>query len=176
MIRALIVAHDLDGVIGVDGRIPWQCRGDLRLFRTLTMGCPVIMGRGTRESLPAPLDGRVNIVVSSTLPGAARSLSQAWGMAREMCDLSGATHAWVIGGESLYATALCDVAYAYVTRVQTRVDTNGAKHVARFPMERLAALAVDEVGGAFPMPGTEPMEWEQTTYRMRAGAGRAVGA
>lgn len=164
MIRALIVACDLDGVIGVDGRIPWQCRGDLRLFRALTMGCPVIMGRGTWESLPAPLDGRANIVVSSTLPGAARSLSQAWGMAREMCDLSGATHAWVIGGERFYATALLDVTYAYVTRVQTRVDTSGAKRVARFPLAQFDALAWEEVGGAGPMPGTEATEWEQTTY------------
>ncbi len=167
MIRALIAAHDLDGVIGVDGRIPWHCPGDLRLFRTLTMGCPVIMGRGTWESLPGQLDGRVNIVVSSTLPCAARSLSQAWWWAREVCDMNGATHAWVIGGEGLYATALCDVEYAYVTRVRTRVDTSGAKHVARFPVAALNALALDAVGHARPMPGTEAIEWEQTTYRVK---------
>ena len=93
MIRALIVACDLDGVIGVDGRIPWQCRGDLRMFRALTMGCPVIMGRGTWESLPGPLDGRECVVVSSTLPGAARSLSQAWQRAEAACERSGATRA-----------------------------------------------------------------------------------
>lgn len=167
MIRALIVACDLNGVIGVDGRIPWRCPGDLRLFRTLTMGCPVIMGRRTWESLPGPLDGRACIVVSSTLLGAARSLSQAWQRAAAECGRSGATHAWVIGGESLYATALYDVTYAHVTRVQTRVDLRGARDVARFPLATLGALAVDEVGHARPLPGTEALEWEQTTYRVR---------
>ena len=160
MIRALIAACDLDGVIGVDGRIPWQCRGDLRLFRHLTMGCPVIMGRGTWESLPGPLDGRTSIVVSSTLPGAARSLSQAWGVAREECERSGATHAWVVGGASLYAAALFDVEYVYLTRVQTRVDLRGARDVARFPLEALDALALDEVAHAWPIPGAETLEWD----------------
>jgi dihydrofolate reductase len=78
VIRALIVAHDRNGVIGVDGRIPWRCRGDQRMFRALTLGCPVIMGRRTWESLPMALVGREVIVVSRTMPGAARSLSEAW--------------------------------------------------------------------------------------------------
>lgn len=167
MIRALIVACDLDGVIGVDGRIPWQCRGDLRMFRALTMGCPVIMGRGTWESLPGPLDGRECVVVSSTLPGAARSLSQAWQRAEAACERSGATRAWVIGGASIYRPALFDVEYAYVTRVQTRVDLRGARDVALFPLATLDALAVGEVAHAWPLPGTEALEWEQTTYRVR---------
>ena len=63
----MIAAVSLDGVLGVDGRIPWRCPADQRRFRERTMGGAVVMGRRTWESLPSKLDwgDRLPIVVSS---------------------------------------------------------------------------------------------------------------
>lgn len=60
----LVVARADNGVIGKDGGLPWKLSSDLRRFRKLTMGKPVIMGRKTFDSLGKPLDGRDNIVVT----------------------------------------------------------------------------------------------------------------
>ena len=87
---ALIVAVAENGVIGKKGDIPWKCSSDLKHFRRLTMGRPVIMGRKTWQSLPGPLEGRDNIVISSR-PGfaskgahKAASPRQALGLARKI--------------------------------------------------------------------------------------------
>jgi len=61
---ALVIATDLDGVIGKDGRLPWHLPADLKHFRRLTLGKPVVMGRRTYDSIGKPLDGRTNIVLT----------------------------------------------------------------------------------------------------------------
>ena len=59
------IARDRNGVIGKDGVLPWRLKSDLAIFRAVTMGKPVIMGRKTWESLPKrPLIGRMNVVLS----------------------------------------------------------------------------------------------------------------
>ena len=63
----VILASTLDGEIGYKNSIPWRLKGDLKRFKDITMGHTVIMGKNTFESLPKPLDGRVVIVVSTTL-------------------------------------------------------------------------------------------------------------
>lgn len=62
---AMIVAATSDGSIGYKNTIPWKIKGDLANFKQLTMGMPVIMGRKTQESIGKPLEGRVNIVITS---------------------------------------------------------------------------------------------------------------
>ena len=64
MIISLVVAVADNGVIGRDGTLPWRISSDLKTFRRLTMGKPLIMGRRTFQSLKKPLDGRDNIVVT----------------------------------------------------------------------------------------------------------------
>jgi dihydrofolate reductase len=98
--RALIWAQSADGVIGRDGALPWHIPEDMALFRALTSGGTVLMGRRTWDSLPErvrPLPGRRNIVLTSgTIDGAevVRTLDEA------------PAHVWVIGGERVYAAAL----------------------------------------------------------------------
>ena len=65
MLISLIVAVAENGVIGRNGALPWRLSSDLKTFRRLTMGKPIIMGRKTFQSLGKPLDGRDNIVLSS---------------------------------------------------------------------------------------------------------------
>ena len=60
----LILARATNGVIGRDGALPWRLPADLKRFKTLTMGKPMIMGRKTFDSFPAPLPGRRHIVLT----------------------------------------------------------------------------------------------------------------
>ena len=111
----LIASVARNGSIGQDSDLVWHEPQDKRWFRRQTMGCPVIMGRKTWDSLPArfrPLPGRDNIVVtrqpSWAADGAqvANSLAQALALARAAAGQSGAERIFVIGGGQLYAQAL----------------------------------------------------------------------
>ncbi len=102
----LVVAMTRSGIIGVAGRLPWSLPEDLRLFRKLTWGGTVLMGRATFESLPAPLAGRHNLVVSRTLekaPGAEvwPSPEAALARARQL-----GRPIFIIGGRQLYRATL----------------------------------------------------------------------
>ena len=119
----LVWAQARGGVIGADGGLPWHLPEDLARFKALTTGGTVVMGRATWESLPAavrPLPGRRNVVLSRRpgflAPGAtvAASLEQA---------LAGATgDVWVIGGASVYRSALPLADLAVVTEIDAAYD------------------------------------------------------
>lgn len=120
----LIVARGRNGVIGRDGDLPWRLPEDLKFFKQVTAGAPLIMGRRTWESLPRqPLPGRANIVVSRNgdfRAGGARvysTLPLALAAARSLAAASGAGEVFVIGGAALYADALPLADRLYVTEV-----------------------------------------------------------
>lgn len=106
---SLIAALAANGVIGRDNTMPWHLPEDLKRFRALTTGHPIIMGRKTWDSLGRPLPGRTSIVVSRQvgldIPGArvVPSLDEAIGAA---AVAPGGDEAFVIGGAQLYALAL----------------------------------------------------------------------
>ena len=122
MIVTLVVAAAENGVIGRDNALPWRLASDLRRFRALTAGKPVIMGRKTHASIGRLLPGRRNIVVTRTgsvLPGAevAPSLPDALRMAErdapeEVC---------VVGGGELFREALPLAGRVELTRVHAEV-------------------------------------------------------
>ena len=120
---AIIVAAAENGVIGCNGDLPWRLPSDLRHFRALTMGKPVIMGRKTFQSLRKPLDGRDNIVVtrdSGFQAAGARvvaSLFAALELARQCAQERGADEIMVIGGAQIYAAARNLADRIYLTRV-----------------------------------------------------------
>ena len=126
MLISIVAALDECGLIGAGRRLPWRLRGDLRRFRRLTMGKPVLMGRRTFESIGRPLDGRTNIVLSRRTgyeaPGclAATSFEDAVALAREAGD--GVGEVMVIGGAEVYALALPVAERLYLTRVQGRFE------------------------------------------------------
>ena len=118
------VARGRNGVIGRDGGLPWRLKSDLALFKRLTMGKPVIMGRATWDSLPLkPLPGRTNIVLSrdgSFEPKGAvacEDFSEALQIAREQAEEDGAGEVCVIGGAALFALALPRARRLYLTEV-----------------------------------------------------------
>ena len=120
----LIFARSKNGVIGVDGGLPWHLPEDLAHFKRCTLGCPVIMGRKTWDSLPVkfrPLPGRANVVVTrqSDWQGTGALRADSLERAMELC--AEAEHVWVIGGAQLYALALPLAATAVVTEIDTEV-------------------------------------------------------
>lgn len=64
MLISLIVAHSSNRVIGIDGQLPWHIPEDLKYFKAITMGKPIIMGRKTFDSIGKPLPGRLNIIIT----------------------------------------------------------------------------------------------------------------
>ena len=125
----LIAAIAENGVIGRGGVMPWRLKSDMRHFRALTLGKPVVMGRKTYLSLHVrPLPGRTNIVVSRdpdfTAPGAlvAPSLAAALEAARGDAMRRGTRDVMVIGGADIYAQAMPLAARLEITRVHMRPE------------------------------------------------------
>ena len=106
MLISIVAALDEKGLIGSGGRLPWRLRGDLRRFRRLTMGKPVLMGRRTFESIGRPLDGRTNIVLSRQPGYEAPGCRTAASFDAALAAVRGAEEVMVIGGAGVYAQAL----------------------------------------------------------------------
>lgn len=130
------VAIAENGVIGRDNGLPWRLSTDMKRFKAMTMGKPVVMGRKTWESFPKrPLPGRLNIVMTRDSAYRAegaevvRSLDDALALARVRgrC-MDGADEICVIGGGEVYEQALPTADRLYVTHVLAAVDGD-----ARFP-------------------------------------------
>jgi dihydrofolate reductase len=128
MIIAFVVAAAENGVIGRSGQLPWQLPSDLKQFRRLTLGKPVVMGRKTYESIGKPLDGRDNIVITRkrglSLPGAhvTGSLEEAIVLARSLAERRGVAEVMIIGGAEIFREALPLTQRIYLTRVHGRPD------------------------------------------------------
>ena len=102
----LVAAVAANGVIGSGGKLPWRLPEDLRHFKELTLGHPVIMGRKTWESLGRPLPGRENIVVTRSRGYDAPGAHVAASLDAALALCTGEPMAFVIGGGELYAAAL----------------------------------------------------------------------
>jgi len=113
----LVAAVAANGIIGANGKLPWHLPEDLKHFKRVTLGHPVIMGRKTWESLKGPLPGRDNIVVTRTAgyetPGAAVASSLEAALA--LC--LGEPVAFVVGGSSLFAESLPSAAGLVMTEI-----------------------------------------------------------
>ena len=122
MTVALIWAQARDGVIGVDGGLPWHLPEDLALFRRLTTGSTVVMGRRTWESLPdrfRPLPGRTNVVLTSNPRWSAAGARPLASVEQVLAEHEAF---WVIGGGAVYAGFLPHADRLVVTEVDVLVD------------------------------------------------------
>ena len=123
-VLGLVWAQARGGVIGADGRLPWHLPEDLRLFRELTTGSTVVMGRRTWESLPArfrPLPGRRNVVLTTDPSWAADGAERAGDVAQVLAR-EDAADLWVIGGGRVYAAFLAHADRVVVTDVDADVE------------------------------------------------------
>lgn len=127
-IVALIVAIAENGIIGRNGGMPWRIPSDMRAFRRMTLGKPVIMGRKTFASLKKPLDGRDNIVLTRHRDFAPQGaiavdgVKQALKIAGDCAEARGANEIMVIGGADIYAAFMPHAQRIYLTRVHATPD------------------------------------------------------
>lgn len=125
---ALIAAIAENGCIGVDNKLPWYLPEDLKYFKAVTSGKPIIMGRTTFDSLGRPLPNRTNIVITRnaglTAPEGVRvvhSLDEAIAVAEAVAHINGNDEIVVIGGAQIYGQALSRAHRLYLTEVKKDV-------------------------------------------------------
>ncbi len=164
MIVSLMAALAENGVIGRDNQLPWHLPNDLKYFKSVTMGKPVVMGRKTWESLGRPLPGRTNIVITRqenyVAAGAkiASSLDDALRLAAQVVLNDGGAECVVIGGAEIYAQALPRCDRLYLTEVHAVVAGD-----AVFPaFDR--NLWREEKRERFVAEGANPYDYSFVTY------------
>ena len=154
---ALIASVARNGSIGSDNGLVWHEPEDKRWFVRQTLGCPVIMGRKTWDSLPArfrPLPGRSNIVLSRQpgwqAPGAqlAHDLNQALTLARTAAVGSAATRICVIGGGQLYAAAMPQAQLLLLTEIDA--DLPGDTQFPNWPRSQFVEVERERRRSAGP--------------------------
>lgn len=152
----LVVARAKNGVIGKDGAMPWHIPEDLRRFKRMTVGKPVIMGRKTFESIGKPLPGRQNIVLTRDADWHADGVMVAPNLASAVAAAgldprARADGIMVIGGAQVYAEALPSA-----TRIElTEVDA--------------------EPAGDTLLPAFDPARWRETAREMHPADGDRPG-
>ena len=130
-----------NGVIGLDGRIPWRIPADLRRFKQLTMGKPMIMGRKTYESLPGLLPGRRHIVLTRDDTWEDDGAEVAHSV-EEALKLANAPHVAVIGGAEIYGLFLPLADKIELTEVH--LDAVGDTHIAPFSLSDWSVSARED--------------------------------
>ena len=125
---AIIVAAARNGTIGRDNQLPWHLPPDLKYFKSVTLGKPVIMGRKTYESIGRPLPGRTNIVITRQQdwrPGTdivvVSSLDQAIAAEKDVTARVSDAEAMIIGGAEIYRLSLEQADRVYLTQIEADV-------------------------------------------------------
>jgi len=133
----LIAALDRANAIGRDNDLPWRLPDDLKRFKALTLGKPVLMGRKTAQSLGRALPGRLNLVMtrSGQVPFEGMQAVASLQAAIEAAQASGAEELSVIGGGDIFALALPHAEMLYLTHVDTLVERADAHFPAFDPAQ-----------------------------------------
>lgn len=119
---SIVVAASTNNVIGKQGKLPWKLSDDLKRFKQLTMGKPIIMGRLTWESIGRPLPERQNIVVTRQADYAARGCDVVASPAEALAVADDADETMIIGGSQIYSLFLPMANRLHITRVLAEVD------------------------------------------------------
>jgi len=163
----IVVAVSRNGIIGRDGDMPWRLSTDLKRFKALTIGKPVIMGRKTFHSIGKPLPGRPNIVVTRDEGFAAEGVTVAHSvpaaieLATALARETGASEICVIGGGEIYRQAIDRADILHVTHVDADVTGDTA-----FPLIDPAVWAAD-AELAVPAGEKDSYPTRFVTYRRR---------
>ena len=160
----LIFARAANGVIGRNNALPWHLPEDLAHFKRLTLGCPVIMGRKTWDSLPPrfrPLPGRLNIVVTRQAAWQAEGAVGAHSLVEALQQAQGHADVWVIGGADIYAQALQLAHSAHVTEIHQ--DFEGDAHSPRFDASWVETARL-------PQASSNGLHFSFVTYQKQPGA------
>lgn len=144
---SILVAMAENRVIGHNNTLPWHLPEDLKRFKALTMGCPIIMGRKTYESIGRPLPGRTNIVITrqNDYPSdglvIAHSIESAIKVAEQYCGID-RQEIFIIGGEELFRQTLHLCHKLYLTEIQKTFE--GDTFFPEFDLAEWDELAREE--------------------------------
>ena len=119
---SIIVAVSTNNVIGAQGELPWRLSDDLKHFKTVTMGKPIIMGRKTWESIGRPLPGRQNIVITRQPGFQAEGCDVVKSIEEGIVAAGDVEEVMVIGGSQVYDLALPVTERLYLTRVHAEIE------------------------------------------------------
>ena len=119
---SIIVAASMNNVIGDSGVLPWKISDDLKRFKALTLGKPIVMGRLTWESIGRPLPGRQNIVITRQSGFAADGCDVVASPAAALTVAGDAEEIMIIGGSQIYDLFLPKAGRLYLTQVQAEID------------------------------------------------------
>ena len=148
-ILCLVAAVADNGVIGLANGLPWRLSTDMKRFKALTLGKPMVMGRKTFDSIGKALPGRVTIVVTRSRDFAAdgvrvaHTLADALALAREVAGESGTGEIIIAGGGDIYAQAMPLADRLYITHVHAAPD--GDTHFPAISPDEWALLEATEV-------------------------------
>lgn len=120
----ILVAADEGGVIGKDNRLLWKQPKDLKRFKEMTLGYPVVMGRKTHESIGKPLPGRENIILTRNPNYKKEGCISAIGIENilQTYKNSETDHVFVVGGEEIYKLFLPHTSKIFLTRIHTTLS------------------------------------------------------
>jgi dihydrofolate reductase len=127
MEKVVVVAISSNRVIGRDGGLPWHVSGDLKHFKRVTDGYPIVMGRKTFESIGKALPNRRNIVISRRHDFAAPGVERADSLdeSLQMCRDAGAEKAMIIGGGEIFFQALYEDLVDRIELTEIKMDVDG---------------------------------------------------
>lgn len=134
MIISLIVAMDRNGVIGRDGELPWRLSSDLKHFKKITMGKPIVMGRKTHESIGRPLPGRENVVISRDKDYVVKDCTVLYSLECVYARFHDADEIMIMGGAELYEQTIDKAKRIYLTEVHA--DLEGDTWFPKFDREQ----------------------------------------
>jgi dihydrofolate reductase len=124
MIISLLVAADENNVIGKDNKLPWHLPSDLKYFKNLTWGMPILMGRKTFDSIGKPLPGRKTIVITRNKDWQHENVTTVHSLEEAIIKAKGfdVNEIFVIGGAEIFRSAFPDAKRIYLTRIHHRFD------------------------------------------------------
>ncbi len=155
----IVVAYARNRVIGRDNDLPWRLPGDLAHFKRSTMGCPIIMGRKTWESLGRPLPGRHNIVISRNAAYAASGATVCATLSDALDACADEPRACIIGGEQLFRAALPITDEIIATEIHA--DVPGDTFFPEFDRSEW------EEAERLPQPAENGLEYDFVTLKRR---------
>jgi dihydrofolate reductase len=166
---AVIVAAAENGVIGRNNTLPWHLPEDLRYFKKVTLGKPIVMGRKTFESIGRALPGRTNIVITRN-PGfqaegvrVVASIDDALRLAQDIASTDGVHELVVIGGAEIYKAAIPRADRLYITEVHAKVEGDAVLPHIEWQYWR-------ETGRErFPAQGPNPYDYSFVVYERMNG-------
>ena len=153
---SLIVAMAKNRVIGRNNKLPWHLSEDLKYFKRVTMGKPVIMGRKTFESIGRPLPGRANIVITRNKQYSAEGIKVVHTLeeAKALCEsievVDGTEEAMIIGGAEIYKQAIETADRLYLTEVHA--DVEGDAYFVEFDRQQWQEVGREDFCAAGPNP------------------------